>query len=155
MLPHEEKVGSFAEFFSDVEPRLRGAFTAAFGVDVGREICAETLAYGWEHWDRLSVMENPAGYLYRVGVGKGRRTNVSLHIAYDPRAVDSPAWFEPGLAGALESLSEKQRVVVSLVHGYGWSLTEVAQLLRVGKSTVQSYEQRALDRLRRKLGVAQ
>jgi hypothetical protein len=35
MLPHQEKVDSFAEFFSDVEPRLRGAFTAAFGVDVG------------------------------------------------------------------------------------------------------------------------
>jgi len=41
-LPYEEKVDSLAEFFSDVEPKLRGAFTAAFGLDVGREICAET-----------------------------------------------------------------------------------------------------------------
>lgn len=153
MLPHEQKVDSFTEFFSDVEPKLRGAFTAAFGVDAGREVCAETLAYGWEHWDRLRGMENPAGYLYRVGVGKGRRTKPSFQVAYEPVAVDSPGWIEPGLSGALGSLSEKQRLVVSLVHGYGWSLTEVADLLGVGKSTVQSYEQRAMQRLRRKLGV--
>ncbi len=153
MLPHQEKVDSFAEFFSEIEPKLRGAFTVMFGVDVGREVCADTLVYAWEHWDRLSVMENPAGYLYRVGTGKGRRIRPSFMVAYEPRSVDSPTWFEPGLAGALASLSEKQRVVVSLVHGYGWSLAEVAYLLGVGKSTVQSYEQRALDRLRRKLGV--
>ncbi len=60
MLPHEEKVDSFTEFFSDVEPRLRAAFTATFGAEVGREVCAETLAYGWEHWDRLGAMENQA-----------------------------------------------------------------------------------------------
>lgn len=155
MLSHEEKVGSFAEFFSEVEGRLRGAFTATFGVDVGPEVCAETLAYGWEHWDRLSEMENPAGYLYRVGIGKGRRIKPSFTIAHELRANESPNWFEPGLAGALTSLSQQQRVVVSLLHGYGWTLTEVAELLGVGKSTVRSYEQRALKRLRRKLGVTQ
>ena len=154
MLREQATIDSFTEFVKAAELRLQCALVPLLGLEPAREATAEALAYGWEHWDRLSVMENPAGYLYRVGVGKGRRTKVSLHIAYEPRAVDSPAWFEPGLAGALESLSEKQRVVVSLVHGYGWSLTEVAQLLGVGKSTVQSYEQRALDRLRRKLGVA-
>jgi len=155
MLPDMGRDDSFAEFFSDVEPKLRGAFTAAFGPDVGREVCSETLAYGWEHWDRLKGMENPSGYLYRVGVGLGRKVKPSLGVVYEPIGVDSPGWFEPGLASALESLSEKQRVVVSLVHGFGWSLSQVADLLGVGKSTVQSYEQRAMKRLRRKLGVVQ
>ena len=153
MLPRTEKDDSFTEFFSDVERKLRAAFTATFGVDLGREVCAETMAYGWEHWDRLRGMENHAGYLYQVGVGKGRRTKPSFEVVYEPMAVDSPNWFEPGLAGALESLSEKQRIVVSLVHGYGWSLGEVGDLLGVGKSTAQSYEQRGMKRLRRKLGV--
>lgn len=153
MLPRTEKGDSFTEFFSDVEARLRAAFTATFGVEVGREVCAEAMSYGWEHWDRLRDMENPAGYLYQVGVGKGRRTKPSFRVVYEPRAVDSPGWFEPGLADALWSLSEKQRIVVSLVHGYGWSLSQVASLLGVGKSTVQSYEQRGMKRLRRKLGV--
>lgn len=155
MLPDTGKDDSFAEFFSDVEHKLRGAFTAAFGPDVGREVCSEALAYGWENWDRLKGMENPSGYLYRVGVGLGRRAKPSFRMVYEPMAVDAPGWFEPGLAEALASLSEKQRVVVSLVHGYGWSLSEVADLLGVGKSTVQSYEQRGMKRLRRKLGVVQ
>jgi len=155
MLSHEEKVDSFAEFFSVVEEKLRGAFTATFGIEVGREVCAEALAYGWEHWDRLSEMENPAGYLYRVGIGKGRRTKPSFTVAYEPAAIESPSWVEPGLAGALSSLSRQQRVVVSLVHGYGWTMTEVADFLGVGKSIVQSYEARAMKRPRRKLGVEQ
>ena len=34
---------------------------------------AEALAWGWEHLDRLRTMENPAGYLYRVGYRRGIR----------------------------------------------------------------------------------
>jgi RNA polymerase sigma factor (sigma-70 family) len=153
MLSHEEKVDSFTEFVSIAEGRLRGAFTAAFGMDAGREICAETLAYAWEHWDRVAPMDNPAGYLYRVGNRRGRRIRPTYETTHEPRSVGSHAWFEPGLAGALASLSERQRVVVSLVHGYDWTLAEVAELLGVGKSTVRSYELRALKRLRGKLGV--
>jgi RNA polymerase sigma factor (sigma-70 family) len=153
VVPRTKKDESFTEFFSDVEVRLRAAFTATFGVEIGREICADTMAYGWEHWDRLREMANPAGYLYRVGVGKGRRTSPSFRVVHEPVAIISPDWFEPGLVGALETLSERQRIVVSLVHGYGWSMTEVGDLLGVGKSTVQSYEQRGMKRLRRKLGV--
>jgi len=155
MLPRDEKIDSYTEFFSQVEPRLRGALTAVFGMDLGREICAETLAYGWEHWDRLDGMENPAGYLYRVGVARGQRLKPSYQITVEPRATDSPTWIEPGLPKAMASLSEKQRLVVGLVHGYGWSLAEVAEMLGVAKSTVQSHEQRAMKRLRRKLGAVQ
>jgi RNA polymerase sigma-70 factor (ECF subfamily) len=153
MLSHREKTDSFTEFFSDVEPRLRGALTATLGADVGREACADALAYGWEHWDRLRAMDNPAGYLYRVGRGRGRRMRTPRRPSFAPVAVDSPRWFEPGLPEALARLPERRRVVVSLVHGYGWSMAEVAELLGVGKSTVQSYGERAMKRLRRRLGV--
>jgi len=33
----------------------------------GREVAQEALEYGWEHWERLRSMENPVGYLYKVG----------------------------------------------------------------------------------------
>ncbi len=69
----ETKADSFTEFFSDVERSLRHALTAAFGADHGREAVAEALAYGWEHWDRIQSMENPAGYLYRVAVNHARK----------------------------------------------------------------------------------
>ena len=34
------------------------------GIDWGH---AEALAFGWEHWNRVREMDNPCGYLYRVG----------------------------------------------------------------------------------------
>jgi predicted RNA polymerase sigma factor len=64
---------TFEAFFREAEPRLRRALIAAAGAEVGREAAAEALAYGWEHWDRVGAMENPAGYLYRVGRSKARR----------------------------------------------------------------------------------
>lgn len=64
---------AFTEFAKDVEPRLRLALVAAFGVEVGLEATAEALAYGWENWDSLSSRPNPAGYLFGVGRNKARR----------------------------------------------------------------------------------
>jgi RNA polymerase sigma factor (sigma-70 family) len=62
-------------------------------------------------------------------------------------------WIEPGLPAALESLSEKQRVVVMLTGGYAWTHAEVAAVLGVSVGTVQRHKKRALHRLRRALGV--
>jgi len=149
----QKREDSFTAFFCATERRLRAALTASLGAEFGREACADALSYGWEHWDRLRVMDNPAGYLYRVGRGRGRRMRTSRRVSLAPTHVTSEAWFEPGLADALAGLPEKQRVVVALLHGYGWSFAEVAEFLGVAKSTVQSYDERAMRRLRPKLGV--
>ncbi len=55
---------------------------------------------------------------------------------------------------ALSRLSEQQRTVVVLVHGYGWRQAEVARLLEVNPSTVRDYLNRGIDRLRRELEVS-
>lgn len=152
MLADETRADSFTEFVSEYETRLRQALTAAFGVDRGKEAAAEALAYGWEHWDRVSAMDNPSGYLYRVGYDRARRmTRRPLRLP--AVAAHRQPWVEPGLPGAFAGLPEKQRIVVALVHGYQWSMAEVAEYLGVSKGTVQTHERRGLDRLRRKLGV--
>lgn len=71
--------------------------------------------------------------------------------ALSPREPDR--WFEPELPAALADLPEKQRVVLSLLHGHQWTLAEVADLLGVSKGTVQSYADRGLRRLRRRMKV--
>jgi len=53
----------------------------------------------------------------------------------------------------MENLPVQQRTVIALLHGYQWSIGEVADLMGVSRSTVQSYAERGLARLRRKLGV--
>lgn len=153
MLDDPTRTVSFTVFVTETEARLRHALTAAWGPDQGREAAAEALAYGWEHWDRVQRMENPAGYLYRVGRDRARRMGPRRAVLPAPRGDDAEHWVEPGLPAALAKLSEQQRLVVALVHGYGWSLGEVAELLDVAKSTVQSYADRGLKRLRRQMGV--
>ena len=73
MVPNDVLVDSFTEFVKETEPRLRHALSAVFGTDLGKEMTAESLAYGWEHWERVQAMDNPPGYLFIVGRDRGRR----------------------------------------------------------------------------------
>lgn len=152
MLADKTSSVSFTEFVALYEQRLRQALTAAFGVEPGKDAAADALAYGWEHWERVSEMGNPAGYLYRVGYDRARRMKrrrLQLPAVRSQRQL----WVEPGLPNAVASLSEKQRMVVVLLHGYQWSMAEVAEYLGVSKGTVQTHGQRGLNQLRKKLGV--
>ena len=98
-------------------------------------------------------MDNPAGYLYTVGRDKARRMSKKVSVAYPIPPAAGPAWVEPGLDSALASLPERQRTVVLLLHGFEWTMSEVAEMLGVSRSTVQKHDERGLRRLRAKLGV--
>ena len=126
---------------------------ASLGADVGREAAADALAYGWEHWDRVHAMENALGYLYVVGRDLGRRSRRGWRVVFPPVADEYVPWVEPGLTGALSTLSERERTVVVLLHGYGWAMSEVAITLGISKGSVQTYGQRGMRKLRRKLGA--
>jgi len=147
------RVSAFTEFVDGVEPRLRHALIARFGPDKGRDAVADALAYAWEHWDRISVMDNPAGYLYRIG-RNGVISALRRRFRQLPSTVDQdPPWIEPALPDCLNRLSANQRTAVLLVKGYGYTYREVAELLNVGISTVQQHVERALAKLRTGLGV--
>jgi len=141
----------FDGFFAAAEPSLRRALVARYGFDRGREATAEALAWGFEHWDRLQDMENPTGYLYRVGCTKARarRRRVLFEAPPAPGEPD----VEPELAAALTRLSANQRSAVVLVKGYGWELHEVAELTGSSISTVNTHVRRGLAKLRIELGV--
>ncbi len=144
---------AFIGFVREVEVRLRRALVAALGVEAGREAAADALTYGWEHWGRVSQMENPAGYLYRVGRSKGRRY-LARQVSFPVLAsTEDDPLVEPGLYKALSGLSERQRVCVMLVHGYGWKYDEVGDLLGIGPGTVHRHAERALTAVRSVLEV--
>lgn len=145
---------AFTAFVERVGQPLRQALIAAYGPDVGAEVTAEAFAYAWEHWERVSTMKNPAGYLYRVGQSRARRGVFRKPPPFEPpTAPHARDWFEPQLAPAIASLSEKQRAAVVLVHGFGWTVTEVAEMWGVTFSTVSAHVDRAMVKLRRRLGV--
>jgi DNA-directed RNA polymerase specialized sigma24 family protein len=141
----------FEVFFDREEPRLRRALVAAYGLERGREGAAEAMAYGWEHWDDVRRMENPVGYLYRVGQSRTRRRKPAVTFEGPPHSDD--IWIEPGLTKALAELSERQRIAVVLIYGFGWHLAEVAAVTGTRVPTVQTHAQRGLAHLRHALEV--
>jgi len=147
-------VRSFGVFVAEVEPRLRRALVAGFGPVAGRDATAEALAVGWEKWEKVRVMDNPAGYLYRVGQNRARRAFRLVPSVLPPPSSEDIPHFEPGLPAALSKLSFRQRQVVVLVHGYGFTHAETADLLGISRSSVQSHTERGLQRLRTTLGVS-
>jgi DNA-directed RNA polymerase specialized sigma24 family protein len=148
--PGRRGAAAFEEFVAEAEPRLRRALIARYGAERGREAAAEALGWAWVHWGRVQAMANPVGYLYRVGQSRTRRRRLALVPA--PASAEMP-WIEPGLERAVADLTEMQRVAVVLVHGFGWTASEVAELLDVKATTVQTHVERALARLRVALEV--
>lgn len=118
-------------------------------MDAG-DAAAEALAWAWEEWDKVQTMENPAGYLFRVGRSKSR-------LRKAPRlapvaALDLPD-VEPRLVPALLGLPSRQRTAVWLVHACQWRPAEVAEAMGVSPSAVSTHLSRGLHQLRAVLEV--
>lgn len=152
--PDPDRDAEFEAFVARVEPRLRRALVASYGPTIGRDAALDALSWAWEHWSRVRPMDNPAGYLYRVG-----QTAAGKHFA-SPASAGFPAPpsegmpdVAPELDGALRRLSVQQRAVVVLAHGYALSQREVAEVLGISVSTVREHLDRGMGRLRNELEV--
>lgn len=142
---------AFTAFVEDVEPRLRRALVAVRGPEDGRDATAEALAWAWQNWERVVTLDNPVGYLFRVGQSRSRQ-RLHGHLPETGREQAMP-YVEPALAPALAALSPTQRTAVVLVHGCDWTYTEVADVLGITKTAVGTHISRALKKLRRELAV--
>ena len=146
--------GSFDSFVARDGERLRRALVATYGVEVGCDVWAEALAWAWEHWERVEGMDQPVGYLFRVGQSASRRhRRWARPLALAPeRSIPDAGDSGAELAEALARLTPRQRTVAVLVHGYGWSYGEVAEATAVSVASVRNDLHRAMKRLRRELG---
>lgn len=153
MSVQDTHIDSFTEFVENAEPRLRRALVARYGHQEGREAVAEALAYAWEHWERVSGMANPVGYLYRVGRTRGTwGFRPAARLPHSEPSNDPP-WFEPALPWAVEHLPTKQRTAVMLVKAHGYTYDEAAEVMGIGRTSVQKHVERALQKLRKALEV--
>ena len=65
-----QEPGGFERFFEDHHRRLFGAMCLITGNrQEADEITQEAFARIWERWDRVSGLEDPAGFLFRTNVG--------------------------------------------------------------------------------------
>jgi DNA-directed RNA polymerase specialized sigma24 family protein len=143
---------AFTEFMADAEPRLRRALVARYGMQLGRDATLDAMVYGWRHWDRVSAMANPVGYLYRVGTSSVRpqKEPPPLREVSDQHE----PWIEPELEASLDALTEQQRVVVVLRHSFEWTYEEIAEFLDVSVSSVRTQLARGMEKLRTALEVS-
>jgi len=143
----DDRQADFSRFVERSGERLRQAFVVRYGPEVGADVHADVLARAWADWDRVSAMANPAGYLYVVGRTAARRYRrwgrPPRFVVAEPVRADDPDLFL-----SLGRLTEAQRVAVVLVHGYGATYQEVADLLDVPVTSVTNHVHRGLRRLR-------
>lgn len=140
-----------------LEPRLRRAFVARFGWPDGLDVCADVMECAWGHRDELVGMQNPAGYLYRVGLTRARRLirwrRDQGRLPVEIVAETGIGWSEPALASALDRLDREVRTAIVLVHCFQWSYAEVAELIDEPVHTIRNRVHRGMKVLRQKLGV--
>jgi DNA-directed RNA polymerase specialized sigma24 family protein len=146
----------FTTFLESDALRLRQALLARFGLGVGCEVWEDTLTWAWEHRARVQDMTNPVGYLYRVAQSASRRYvrwyNRNALVPTDETLVEDGRVVDPDLVAALGSLGRNQRVAVTLVHAYGWSYAEVADVLGISIVATTNHVHRGLRKLRTLLG---
>ncbi len=140
----------FEEFAAEVRPRLTRAFVPSRGIEGAADAASEALAYGFEHWETVRRLDNPAGWLFRVGQSRTRPRRTPRLPR--PESVGVPE-VEPGLVPALLQLPETQRTAVWLVHACGWRYAEVAEAMETSVSMVGNHVSRGLRQLRDHLEV--
>ncbi len=143
----------FTAFARDLEPKLRYALAGTAPSDDVQEAVQDALVYAWRHWERVSTLANPGGYLYRVARRKTWRRRRRPPLVVGEGAVHDGYTGEPHLPRAMATLSASQRKVVFLVEGLGLSQREVADLLSVRRSTVRTHLNRGISKLREAMGV--
>ena len=137
------------EFLLGARPKLMRAFLGSLGSARADDALSEAFGWAFENWSKLIAMENPIGYLYRVGATRTTppQTPLNLPAAAEVGLPD----FEPALVPALLRLPQTQRTAVWLIHACAWNYTDAAQAMDVGESTVGTHASRGLATLRREL----
>jgi RNA polymerase sigma-70 factor (ECF subfamily) len=148
-------VASFSEFYSLNYDTIAKALSIHFGdTEIGREATDEAMTRAYDRWGTVSGHNNPAGWVYRVGLNWGRswyrKANRSLPwVEREP--INLPTATDPALQQALAALDEKQRAVVVLRYLLDWSTEQTADALDIAPGTVKSRLHKGLGELRRQL----
>jgi RNA polymerase sigma factor (sigma-70 family) len=150
-------VHSFAGFYAAHRSRIGRAVALAVGdVDLAGDATDEAMARAYERWAKVSRLDRPEGWVYRVAVNWSisvlRRRRRSLHRLYERPPGGDVDVTDPAVHDALGTLDVKHRSVVVCRHLLGWSVAETAEALGVQQGTVKSRLHRAHRVLQSRLG---
>jgi RNA polymerase sigma-70 factor (ECF subfamily) len=144
---------TFDAFWTDQRERIGRALAMTIGdIDLATEAVDEAMARAYQRWNRVGSLENPAGWVYRVGLNwtrsiHRRRRRIPPAWLATPQASTDDSGLDPSIDSAMAALPEAQRAVVVCRVLLGWSEAQTATVLHVRPGTVKSRLSRALDEL--------
>lgn len=122
--------------------------------ELGAEAADEAMARAYPRWEVVGAYDNPAGWVYRVGLNWARSLNRKLARRLPWVEVDVatvPPVSDPAVADALWDLDVDLRSVVVCRLLLDWSVDDTAAALEIKAGTVKSRLHRALTILETKL----
>lgn len=160
--PATDSEARFERFCVEEHAAMANALGWALGNhDLGREATDEAFARAYERWSSVAAMDNPAGWVYRVGLNWGRRRiwrrnkerQLLSSVDLDEQIVSAGdgTGIDHDLAEALATLPLKFRAVIVLRHLLGYSERDTAEALGISPGTAKSRMSRGLLRLRAEL----
>jgi RNA polymerase sigma factor (sigma-70 family) len=137
---------TFDQFFGEQHVRLlRASFVLTGNQQEAEELTQEAFLSVWERWDRVAVMADPVGYLYRTAINRHRSRRRALERAAKrlvgiERTEDGfvAADERDAVARALTRLTPRQRAAIVLTAMLGFGAEEAARILGVRPATVRS-----------------
>lgn len=143
----------FAAFWAAHRDPVRRALTLALGDPaLASEAVDEAMTRAYARWGRVSALQDPAGWTYRVAWNwatswlRKRHRRPTRPVEQLDRAVyDSPADID--LFRAVLRLPRAQRAVVVLHYHLDWPLDRIAAVLDLPQGTVKSRLHRAVRSL--------
>jgi RNA polymerase sigma-70 factor, ECF subfamily len=136
---------SFEVFFEEQHPRLFAALCLITGSrEEAAEIAQDAFLRVLERWDRVAVMEDPTGFVFRIGMNlfrnRHRRARLLARLPIPTREHDDAfavVHDRDVLIRAMRDLTPQQRAAVVLTAILDYSSGEAGRILGISDSTVR------------------
>jgi RNA polymerase sigma-70 factor (ECF subfamily) len=148
---------AFAAWYRSEHPRLLAAMTIVTrDLHTAQDVTSEAFARALAAWTRVSAMESPAGWTYRVALNVARRR--ARRAALEQRLLRRIVPPDAGLPeersielwDAVRALPPRARTAIALRYAAGLSEAEVATAMNVAVGTASA----TLSAARRTLAIA-
>jgi RNA polymerase sigma factor (sigma-70 family) len=156
--PVREEPPAFEVFFEAEYGRLLKVLYLITGSRTEAEdLAQEAMARALERWQRVSTMERPGGYVYRMALNLNRKRLRHLSVVAR-QLVGARDREEPSLEErtevrmALDSLPRPTREALVLIDWLGLDAAEAGRLLGIRPGSVRSRVSRARSALRDRMG---
>ena len=125
-------------------------------VGAGEDIAQEALTRAWTRWGRVSRLDSPEAWTYRVAVNLARsrrrrqqaEQRALARVGVDAGALAAEVADSVAVRDAVAALPERMRAALVLRYFADLPVAEVAEILDCAPGTVKSLTSQAIDRLR-------